>query len=96
MFRFEFKAYRRHFAKGFANARESFPTREGILLRLEDPDGRVVAIRQDGWEIGYSRYFPSSSSQAVLGQGARPKLLMLTRDGLQIKLVIDSWNSRND
>ena len=62
----------------------------------KDPDGRVVAIRQDGWEIGYSRYFPSSSSHAVQGQGARPKLLMLTRDGLQIKLVIDSWNSRND
>jgi outer membrane lipoprotein LolB len=60
------------------------------------PDGLVVAIRQDGWEIGYSSYFPSSSSQAMRGQGALPKLLMLTRNGLQIKLVIDTWNSRND
>jgi outer membrane lipoprotein LolB len=59
-------------------------------------DGRVVAIRQDGWEIGYSSYFPSSPSQAMQGQGALPKLLMLTRNGLQIKLVIDTWNSPND
>jgi outer membrane lipoprotein LolB len=60
------------------------------------PDGRVVAIRQDGWEIGYSSYFPASPSQAMQGQVAFPKLLMLTRNGLQIKLVIDTWNSRND
>jgi outer membrane lipoprotein LolB len=60
------------------------------------PDGRVVAIRQDGWEIGYSSYFPASPSQAMEGQVALPKLLMLTRNGLQIKLVIDTWNSLND
>ncbi len=41
MFRFEFKAYRRRFVPGFSTARESFPTREGILLRVEDSDGRV-------------------------------------------------------
>jgi outer membrane lipoprotein LolB len=59
------------------------------------PDGRIVAIRQDGWEVGYSSYFPASPSQAMQGQVALPKLLMLTRNGLQIKLVIDTW-SLND
>jgi outer membrane lipoprotein LolB len=62
----------------------------------KDLDGRVVAIRQDGWEIGYSSYFPSSPSQTMQGQVGLPRLLLLTRNGLQIKLVIDTWNFRND
>jgi len=41
MYRFQYRAYRRSFAGGFSNARENFPKREGILVRLEDPDGRV-------------------------------------------------------
>lgn len=41
MYRFEYKAYRRHFANRFANARESYATRDGLALRLEDQDGRV-------------------------------------------------------
>lgn len=41
MYRFEFKAYRRRFAGVFSNARESHATREGLLFRLEDGDGRV-------------------------------------------------------
>lgn len=41
MYRFSYKAYRRAFAGSFSNARESFPKREGILVRLEDRDGRV-------------------------------------------------------
>jgi outer membrane lipoprotein LolB len=62
----------------------------------KDLDGRVRAIRQDGWEIAYSSYFPSSPSQTVQGQVGLPKLLLLRRNGLQIKLVIDTWNFRND
>ncbi|MBK1877010.1 o-succinylbenzoate synthase [Pelagicoccus mobilis] len=41
MYRFQYKAYRRSFAGVFSNARESFPKREGLLLRIEDRDGRV-------------------------------------------------------
>lgn len=41
MYRFEYKAYRRSFAKAFSNAREQFSCREGIWLRVEDKDGRV-------------------------------------------------------
>jgi outer membrane lipoprotein LolB len=62
-----------------------------------DMAGRVVAIRQDGWEISYSGY-PSvkpvhTSAQVARAQAARPKLLSLRRNGLRIKLVIDDWNS---
>lgn len=51
-----------------------------------DMDGRVMVIRQDGWEIAYSSYFPSQ-----LIQSARPRALVLNRRDLKIKLVIDSW-----
>jgi outer membrane lipoprotein LolB len=65
-----------------------------------DIDGTVVAMRQDGWEIRYLGYFPMLEPHAVQTQTrqmqtARPKLLMLKRPGLQIKLIIDSWNPDN-
>ncbi len=41
MHRFQYRAYRRSFAGDFSNARESYAKREGILIRLEDADGRV-------------------------------------------------------
>ncbi len=54
-----------------------------------DIKGRVVAIRQDGWEITYSSYFPSQLIQA-----ARPRALVLNRSDLKIKLVIDNWETK--
>jgi len=54
-----------------------------------DIEGRVVAIRQDGWEITYSSYFPSQLIQA-----ARPRALVLNRSDLKIKLVIDNWETK--
>jgi outer membrane lipoprotein LolB len=57
-----------------------------------DIDGRVVAMRQDGWEISYLDYFPILQTQAALAQTVRPRLLMLKRSNLQIKLIIDNWN----
>jgi outer membrane lipoprotein LolB len=56
-------------------------------------DGRVVAIRQDGWNIDYATYFPASAVQVAQIHTARPRLLLLKRGDLQIKLVIDTWNS---
>ncbi len=38
---FDYKAYRRPFAKKYLSASDQFAKREGILLRLEDDDGRV-------------------------------------------------------
>lgn len=41
MHRFQYKAYRRSFARPFSNARDDFPKREGLIVRVEDRDGRV-------------------------------------------------------
>jgi len=60
-----------------------------------DSDGQVVAIRQDGWNIDYANYFPASETYVAQAgaQTMRPRLLLLKRGDLQIKLVIDRWNS---
>ncbi|SEK38219.1 lipoprotein insertase outer membrane protein LolB [Nitrosovibrio tenuis] len=58
-----------------------------------DIEGRVVGIRQDGWSIDYSSYFPVSAVHIAQTQAARPRLLLLKRGDLQIKLIIDTWNS---
>jgi outer membrane lipoprotein LolB len=66
-----------------------------------DSDGQVVAIRQDGWNIDYANYFPATETYVAQtgtqaraqAQAARPRLLLLKRGDLQIKLVIDRWNS---
>lgn len=58
-----------------------------------DDEGRVAAIRQDGWEIVYSSYFPAEPALAATPQGARVRLLQLKRSGLQIRLVVDRWDS---
>ena len=51
----------------------------------KDGAGRVVAIRQDGWEITYSSFFSTEQEQAT-----RPRVLSLQRGELEIRLVIDS------
>ena len=52
----------------------------------KDGVGRVVAIRQDGWEITYLSFFSPEQ-----GQATRPRVLSLQRGELEIKLVIDGW-----
>jgi len=52
----------------------------------KDDAGRVVAIRQDGWEIAYLSFFSLEQEQTT-----RPRVLSLQRGELEIKLVIDGW-----
>jgi outer membrane lipoprotein LolB len=54
-----------------------------------DTDGRIIGIRQDGWAITYTGYFPSQ-----LIQTERPRVLVLNRSNLKIKLVIDNWEAK--
>ena len=54
-----------------------------------DADGRVIGIRQDGWTITYTSYFPSK-----LIKTERPRVLVLKRSNLKIKLVIDNWEAK--
>jgi len=49
-----------------------------------DPHGRLVRLRQDGWLITFVH--PAANDRDGL-----PQRLELTRDGYQIRLVIDNW-----
>lgn len=51
-----------------------------------DAEGRVLAVRQDGWEIVYLTYFSSPR-----GRDVRPRIMTLSRENLRIKLVADEW-----
>jgi len=43
--------------------------------------GRLAQLRQDGWVIDYLQY----------AADARPRKLVVAREGLEIRLVADSW-----
>ncbi len=46
-----------------------------------DAVGRLAQLKQDGWVIDYLQY----------AADARPRKLVVTREGLEIRLVADSW-----
>jgi len=47
----------------------------------QDSGGRIAQLRQNGWVIDYLQY----------AADARPRRMVVTREGLQIRLVADSW-----
>ena len=51
-----------------------------------DINGHIIEIRQDGWIITYTYH---SSSQLM--RTRHPRILVLERSNLKIKLVIDNW-----
>jgi outer membrane lipoprotein LolB len=50
-----------------------------------DAAGRLAQLRQDGWVIDYLQYAADTP--------ARPRKLVVTREGLEIRLVADSWQA---
>lgn len=50
-----------------------------------DAAGRVSQIRQDGWVIDYLEYMDAPAY--------RPRKINVAREGLQIRLVIDAWET---
>jgi len=51
-----------------------------------DEQGRLSRIEQNGWQIDYARYQQSGSFDL-------PVRLRLERDSLQVKFVIDGWQT---
>lgn len=49
-----------------------------------DIDGRMDMLRQDGWEIRYTRYAAQASDSL-------PLRMTLQREGLEILLLVDEW-----
>lgn len=59
------------------------PDPSGPFEARHDEGGRVAQLRQNGWVIDYLQY----------SEDARPRRLTVVRDGLQIRLVADSWRA---
>lgn len=60
-----------------------------IAMKDLDENDRVVAIRQDGWIINYLSYTAVPSEQKE-----RPRVLTLNYEALQIRLVVDDWETQ--
>ena len=56
---------------------------ERVAETRRDAAGRLVHLKQDGWVIDY---------QYAADMPAGPRKLVVTRDGLEIRLVADSWS----
>ncbi len=50
-----------------------------------DAQGRLVGLEQDGWRIAFDRY------REVAGDAVLPHRVVLERDDLGVRLVIDDW-----
>lgn len=55
---------------------------------LRDQQGRLVRLRQDGWQLTLT-HSPANEQDGL------PQRLELTRDGHQIRLVIDGWRQES-
>jgi len=64
---------------------QNAPTSTAVI-ELDDED-RFVAIRQDGWQILYLRYFTEQPDR----NNVRPRIIELQYDDLKIRLVVDNW-----
>ena len=51
-----------------------------------DAQGRLLQIEQNGWQIRYSRYLAQGDFQL-------PEKLRMQRDSLQVKFIIDGWQT---
>lgn len=52
-----------------------------------DVNGQVSVMRQDGWEIRYTRY-------AAQAPDSLPLRMSLQRDGMELQLLVDEWEIR--
>lgn len=55
---------------------------EAVIVRAGN--GQIKVLRQDGWEIDYTRY-------AAEAADSLPLRLTLRRDGMEMQLLIDEW-----
>ena len=60
------------------------PVSDGDPVIQWDTEGRLLHIGQNGWSINYQHYLEK-------GDLSLPKKLRLTRDSIQVRLVVDDW-----
>jgi outer membrane lipoprotein LolB len=57
---------------------------EGGALIDRDELGRIAVLRQDGWEVRYLQYADDKADSL-------PQRMQLSRENLQILLLVDEW-----
>ena len=62
----------------------AMPTPQGAADMERDAQGQLSMLRQDGWEIRYTRY-------ATPAVDSLPQRMLLQRAGLEIQLLVDTW-----
>lgn len=65
----------------------ALPAPEGEFHIEHDANGQVSLLRQQGWEIRYSRY-------AAATPEALPLRMNLKREGMEVLLLIDEWEAQ--
>lgn len=65
----------------------ALPAPEGEFQIEHDASGQVSLLRQQGWEIRYSRYATNTPD-------ALPLRLNLKREGMEVLLLIDEWEAQ--
>lgn len=65
----------------------ALPMAESGAQIERDAGGRIVVLRQSGWEVRYLRYAGEEANSL-------PTRLELKRDALQIQLLVDEWEIR--
>lgn len=63
----------------------ALPAPDGAAGVEPGPNGQVAVLRQDGWDIRYLRYASASLDSL-------PLRLTLAREGLEIQLLVDTWD----
>ncbi len=61
------------------------PAPGAVAQRTLDGEGRLLALVQQGWTIGYRRY-RNTAGRDLPGQ------VILTHDDLRLRLVVDRWD----
>ena len=61
------------------------PDPDRAFEATRDAAGRLAQLKQDGWVIDYLQYAEDMP--------ARPRKLVVAREGLEIRLVADSWQA---
>ena len=65
---------------GLADWVQGKPSTEWPATAEYAPDGRLLSVQQQGWNVEYLEY-----------QGARPSRMRLTYPGIELRLAISEW-----
>lgn len=62
----------------------ALPAPESAALTERNADGQISTMRQDGWEIRYTRY-------AATAANSLPLRISLQREGMELQMIVDEW-----